>query len=339
MPRTLKYESICKPNKQISVFTELVNTASFKGKSAASAHERSDGQTIEDYLVEACHLLGNDKDKDIENEIQIKQRGFEVYSQYTIRLARYLVDLYGPYNNGGRFIGPLESDYRGDITVAPDLLLKQRTWRSTQSQGAIIEIKTTFRENNTPTGLDFLQCLDQFLTFKKSKNTYNLGLLVYITAEHGKPFHTTIYEFNENRAKIVIECILYARAYNALTYRHSFTVKKPEELKRLVQNNAIQKIKEGFEQKSNKINKAVLNKRVNIRLEIPFQNWWMRIRRELEKFDKYFKIGNKVRVKYPDRYYDGEITEATSSFVKILFTDDTYTTLEESQYDLIEKIT
>lgn len=333
MPQTLKYESNCKPNTQISVFTELVNTASFKGKSAASAHERSDGQTIEDYLVEACRLLRDGED--IENKIKIKQRGFEVYSQYTIKLARYLVDRYGTYNNGGSNIGPLESDYRGDIIVAPDLLLKS----DETLPGVVVEIKTTFKENNTPTGQDFLQCLDQFLTFKNSRGTYNLGLLVYITAEHGKPFHTTIYEFNKERAKMVIECILYAKAYNALTFGHLFVVKKPQELKALVANKAIQKIKEGFETKSNTINKKVLNKRVNTRLEIPFQNWWMRIRRELEKFEKYFKIGNKVRVKYPDKYYDGEITEATSSFVKILFEDGIYTTLEESQYDLIKKIT
>lgn len=328
----LKYESICKPNKQISIFSDLVNTASFKGKSAASSHERLDGQTLEDYLVKACRLLGDTGDGDIEKKMDIKQKGFQVYSQYTIALARFLVKNYGPYNNGGNDIQSSESIYIKDSFVAPDLLLKAKG----ALQGAVVEIKTTFNENNKNSGQNFLQCLDQFLTFKGDRNTYALGLLVYITAAHGKPFHTTIFEFDKQRAKTVIECILYAKAFNALKIKTPFWVNKPPALKDLIKGKKLAKLKEEFEKQSNKITKLVLNMRVNTRLEIPFQDWWMRIRRELDKFEKYFKIGDKVKVKYPTRYYDGEITESTKSFVRIYFEDSNeYITLEEQDYGLV----
>lgn len=336
----LEYESICRPTKKISIYTELVNTASFKGNSIANSHQRSDGQTIEDYLVEACRIISktvkdnndnlnvDDIDFDdidygyIEKQIEIKQKGFEVYRQYTIELARYLLKEYGSFEEGGKNIKTKKSVYTLDEFVAPDLILED----------AIVEVKTSFGANNKPTGQKFFQCLEQFLTFTGKPK----GVLVFINATHGNPFHTTIYEFDQARAKEVIECILYAKAYNAIIKGNKFEVKKPGGLKGM---KNLSTLKTGFEEKKEKIKKKIVSIQVNTRLEIPFRNWWMKIRKELDKFEEFFKKDDIVMVKYPDKSYKGIVQDVTRSFVKILFPESgEYTTIEMENYNLVSKI-
>lgn len=336
----LEYESICRPTKKISVYTELVNTASFKGNSIANSHQRSDGKTIEDYLVKACNIFSktltdnNDNQyldymdfKDIrygyiEKKIEIKQKGFEVYRQYTIELARYLLEQYGIFDEGGDDIEPKQSVYTSDKSVAPDLILER----------AIIEVKTSFGAKNKPTGPVFFQCLEQFLTFTGKPN----GVLVFINATHRNPFHTTIYEFNEARAREVFECILYAKVYNAIIKGNKFEVKKPGGLKR---KKDLPTLKTIFEKKKEKIKKKIINIQVNTRLEIPFRNWWMKIRKEFDKFEEFFKKDDEVMVKYPDKSYPGIVQDVTRSFVKILFPKtNTYTTIEKNNYYLVKHL-